>query len=245
VDHLDVVTRASLADPITAGLAIGLGSGLLEDGLDCGPCSDGTTGHERGAVPGALFTSGYARADKEEALGLELLRATDGIGVVGVSAVDDNVALFEPALNEQADEIIYGRASFDEQNDFAGLLELGDELRDGVGALDLGSFGDGSLSAHRPGDVDHCTFGFIGEERIDLGGRSVVCNNIEALVVHVQNKVLTLEDSERAIALDRMKHTMTARPMRPMSPLRKGERARWGTMRDIRSHNFGRGRRWW
>lgn len=37
VDHLDVVTSASLADPVTAGLAIDLGSNRLEDGLYMGP----------------------------------------------------------------------------------------------------------------------------------------------------------------------------------------------------------------
>lgn len=142
MDHLDVVTRARLADPITARLAISLGCGFLEDGLDCGPSSRRTTGHERRAVSGALFTTGYTRADKEEALGLELLGATNRVGIVGVAAVNDNVALLEAALDEQLDEVIYGRASLDEQNDFAGLLELGDELLDGVGALDLGSLGN-------------------------------------------------------------------------------------------------------
>lgn len=37
VDHLDVVTSASLADPVAAGLAIDLGSNRLEDGLNMGP----------------------------------------------------------------------------------------------------------------------------------------------------------------------------------------------------------------
>jgi hypothetical protein len=37
VDHLNVVTSASLTDPVTAGLAIDLGSNSLEDGLDMGP----------------------------------------------------------------------------------------------------------------------------------------------------------------------------------------------------------------
>lgn len=37
VDHLDVVTSASLADPVATGLAIDLGSNRLEDGLYMGP----------------------------------------------------------------------------------------------------------------------------------------------------------------------------------------------------------------
>jgi hypothetical protein len=37
VDHLDVVTSASLADPVAAGLTIDLGSNRLEDGLDMRP----------------------------------------------------------------------------------------------------------------------------------------------------------------------------------------------------------------
>lgn len=37
MDHLDVVTGASLTDPVAAGLAIDLGSNGLEDGLEVRP----------------------------------------------------------------------------------------------------------------------------------------------------------------------------------------------------------------
>jgi hypothetical protein len=39
VNHLDVVTRTSLANPVTAGFTVDLGSGFLEDLLDSGPGS--------------------------------------------------------------------------------------------------------------------------------------------------------------------------------------------------------------
>lgn len=40
------------------------------------------------------------------------------------------------------------------------------------------------------------TLGLVGEEGVDLGGRSVVRDDGEALVVHVQNQVLALENSK-------------------------------------------------
>ena len=46
VDHLHVVAGTGLTDPVTAGLAVDLSSGGLEDGLDVWPGSRGTAGHE-------------------------------------------------------------------------------------------------------------------------------------------------------------------------------------------------------
>jgi hypothetical protein len=70
-----------------------------------------------------LLTSGDAGTDEEEALGLESLSSADGIRVVGVAAVDDNIALLKVG-NELVDEVVDGRAGFDEENDFAGSLQL-------------------------------------------------------------------------------------------------------------------------
>ena len=136
VNHLDVVTRAGLTNPITARCPIGLGGGLLEDFLDGGPSLCVSTGHERRAVTGTLLTTRDTGADEEEALGLELLGAADRVGVVGVATVDDDVALVEVG-DKLVDEGIDGRASLDEEDDLARRLELSDELLDRVGALDI------------------------------------------------------------------------------------------------------------
>ena len=58
MDHLNVVTGASLTDPITARLTKRFGSSGLEDGLDGGPGSWRTAGHERRAMTGTLLASG-------------------------------------------------------------------------------------------------------------------------------------------------------------------------------------------
>ncbi len=44
----------------------------------------------------------------------------------------------------------------------------------------------------RIGVDDRSTFGLIGQEVVNLLGRAVVGDDVEALVVHVQNQVLAL-----------------------------------------------------
>jgi hypothetical protein len=135
VDHLDVVTSTLLTNPVAARLAVGVGSGLLEDLLDVGPGSGRSTGHEGRTVTGTLLTTGNTGTDEEETLGLELLGAAVRVGEVRVSTVDDDVALLEVGL-ELADEVVDGLTSLDEENDLAGSLELGAELLNGVSADD-------------------------------------------------------------------------------------------------------------
>jgi hypothetical protein len=90
-------------------------------------------------MSGTLLTTRNTRANEEQALGLELLGAADGVGVVGVTAVDDNITLFEVRL-EELDEVIDGLASFDEEDDFARTLQLGNELLDRVRTLDVSAY---------------------------------------------------------------------------------------------------------
>lgn len=77
VDHLDVVSGSSLTDPVTARLAVCLRSSSLEDLLDSRPGGGGPTGHQGRTVTRTLLTSRDTRANKQEALGLKLLGATD------------------------------------------------------------------------------------------------------------------------------------------------------------------------
>lgn len=136
VNHLDIVSGTGLADPVAARLAVDLGSSLLEDLLDGGPCSSRTTGHERGAVTRTLLTTRDTGADEEEALRLELLCAADGIGEVRVTTVNDDVTLLEVG-DELVDEGIDGSTGLDEEDDLARPLELRDKLLDGVSTLDI------------------------------------------------------------------------------------------------------------
>lgn len=67
------------------------------------------------------------------------------------------------------------------------------------------------------------TLGFVSEEIVNLGGGSVVGNDGEALVVDVQDEVLALLEGricgENPCDMETINLTMTAKPMRPISPL--------------------------
>ena len=139
MDHLDVVTRAGLTDPITARFTKRFGSRSLEDGLDRGPGGRRTTGHEGRTVAGALLSSRNTRTNEQEALLLKLLGTSDGIGVMGVTTVNDDVALFEMG-SELLDEGVNGRTGLDKEDDFAWPLKLSNELLDGMSTLDFGAY---------------------------------------------------------------------------------------------------------
>lgn len=135
MDHLDVVASTAVTNPLAAGLAVRLGSDALEDVLDVRPGLLVAAGHERGAVAGALLAAGDTGADVADVLGGEVLGAAGGVGVVGVAAVDDDVAVLEEG-EEGLDEVVDGLAGHDEEHDLAGALELGAEFFNGVGADD-------------------------------------------------------------------------------------------------------------
>ena len=70
-------------------------------------------------------------------------------------------------------------------------------------------------------DKDVLTLGLVCKEVIDFAGCAVVGNDGEALVVHVEDEVLALNVCycRRADTSRKMVRTMTAKPMRPISPL--------------------------
>ena len=123
VHHLDVVASAGLTHPISAGFTLNLSRGLLENLLDGRPGSRRTPGHERRSIAGAFLTTGHTRPNKEETLVLEVLDTTDCIGVMRVSAVNDDVTPFEMG-GQLLDEVIYSRPSFNKKDDLAGTLEF-------------------------------------------------------------------------------------------------------------------------
>jgi len=140
VDHLDIVSGTSLTDPVTTGLALDLSSSSLEYFFDGRPCIRRATGHEGRAVSSTLLTTGDTRANEQETLGLEFLGAADGVGVMRVTTVDNDVTLLKVGL-ELSDEAVNCRTGLDEKNDLSRTLKLGDELLNRVCALDLGTFG--------------------------------------------------------------------------------------------------------
>lgn len=171
MNHLDVVTSTLVTNPLTASLAIALGRDALEDVFDVRPCGLVTTGHDRGTVTGTLLTTGDTGADKSETLGGQVFCSAVGVGEMRVTTIDDDIALLQEG-QEDLDPVVHGLTSLDEQHDAAGALELGDELLVGVGTN------------------NGLALGLVLEEMVDLGHCSVVGADSEAVIGHVQNKVL-------------------------------------------------------
>jgi hypothetical protein len=93
-----------------------------------------------------LLTTRHTRADEKKALGLKFLGAADGIRVVGVTTIDDDITLLQVGL-ELLNEAVDSRTSLDEKNDLARALEFSAELLDRVCALDLGAYSEGELES--------------------------------------------------------------------------------------------------
>ena len=116
---------------------------------------------------------------------------------MGVTTIDDDVALLEVGC-ELGNEVVDCGTGLDEEDDLPRCLELLAKLLDGVGALDLGAWGtrsqrSGSRRLRR--GLSSLTFCLILQKVVDLAGRTVVCDDGEALVVHVEDQVLTLGTS--------------------------------------------------
>jgi len=139
VYHFDVVTGTGFANPITARLAESFGCGSLEDGLNRRPGGRRATGHKRGTMTGTLLSSRNTGTDKQQALFLELLGPSDRVGIMGVTAINDDITLLQMG-DELLDEGVNGVTGLDKEDDFAGPLQLGSELLDGVSTLDVGAY---------------------------------------------------------------------------------------------------------
>lgn len=135
VDHFDIVAGTLITDPVAAGLAIGLGSNVLEDILDVWPGLLVATRHERGTITSTLLTTRDTSANKANALLLEVSGTTVGVRVVRVTTIDYDVA--RVAVREELlDEVVDGRTSHDKQHHTTGLLQLGSKLLNGVSTND-------------------------------------------------------------------------------------------------------------
>ena len=136
-----------------------------------------------------------------------------------VSAIYDGVTRFHMG-SEEFNEVINGWTSLDEKNDLARFLESRTQVLD-LGALDFRACTIGYEMHEKRGAVRGFTFRFICQEIPNLAFSSIGGNDCEALVVHIQNEILTLAMRDLSVALTRheWRQTMTARPMRPISAL--------------------------
>jgi len=135
VNHLDVVTSSRISNPVAARLTVGLSGSLLEDLLDVRPGSSGTSGHEGRTVTGTLLSSRDTRSNEEKTFVLELLGATNRVGEVRVSSIDDDVSLLEMGF-KLTDEVVDSLSSLDEEDDLSGSLEFSAKLLNGVSTND-------------------------------------------------------------------------------------------------------------
>ena len=144
---------AGLTHPVSTRVALNLGRSLLENLLNGRPGIRRTTGHKRGAMTGALFASRDTGTDVKEPFGFKLLNTANGIRVVRVSTINDDIALFE-VRGQLIDKIIDGRACFDKKDDLARTLELGGKFFNGVSTLDVRAYTRVSVDkGERRGDV--------------------------------------------------------------------------------------------
>ena len=166
------MARAVLADPVAAGSAVfDLGRDGLEDRLDDGPSLRRAARHYRGAAEGALLPARDAGADEEEAPGLDVARPADRVLVVGVAAVDNEVAGREDG-DELLDGVVDGLAGLDHDHHLARGFQRPGELVDGMAAYDLLA---GAAAQN---------------EVIDLRDGAVVNRDGKSLALHVEDQVL-------------------------------------------------------
>ena len=136
------------------------------------PCFGIASWHDRWTEASTFFATGNAGADEENPFGGQILCAAVRIGEQGIAAVDDDVS-FRQERQQVIDHLIDGVAGFHHQHDAAWTFQQPDQLLDGVSADDVGAFG------------------FVGEEVVDLGDGAVEDGHFEAVVIHVENEVLT------------------------------------------------------
>lgn len=168
------VQELTVTDPLTARLAVRFGRDGLQDVLDVWPCLLVASWHNGWAVAGALLSSGDTTANESDALLSQISASSVGVWEMRVATVDDDIALLKTPLSEKSlNELVDSCSGLDEEHHTSGLLELGGEFLDAVGA-------DNGLA-----------LGLVLQEAVDLGDSSVESHDSEAVVSHVEDQVLT------------------------------------------------------
>ena len=131
VHHLDEVPGAVGADVGAARHAVDVRGDLLEQRAQRLVGLGGPARHDRRAVQRALLAAGDPGADEVQPALADRLLATDGVGVEGVAAVDDDVAFFH-GVGEFVDDGVGGVAGLDHDDDPPRLFQRVKEFRDGL-----------------------------------------------------------------------------------------------------------------
>lgn len=190
MNHLDVVSGSFISDPLATWLSVRFGGDGLEDVLDVWPRSLVSSWHDRWPVTSTLLTSRNTRTDKVDALLGEVLGTAGGVWVVGVTSINDDIALLE-VWEESLNEVIDWLSGHDEEHDAAWSLELSTELLDGVSTLNGLSYIAYQSRVLTFGRLVLLTLSLILEEVVDLRNGTVESDNVESVVGSVENQILT------------------------------------------------------
>lgn len=134
MNHLDVVSSSLISNPLATWLSVRLGRDGLEDVLDVRPRSLVSSWHDGWSVTGTLLASRNTGTDKVDALLGEVLGAAGGVWVVGVTSINNDIALLK-VWEESLNEVVDWLSGHDEKHDTAWGLELSTELLNGVSTL--------------------------------------------------------------------------------------------------------------
>ena len=107
--------------------AVDVGGDRLQDRAQGLPAFRRAARHDGRAVERALLAAGNTCADEVDAARGHLLFAADGVGEVGVAAVDDDVAFVHRAC-QLVDDRVGGRAGLNHDDRLARAFERGDEI---------------------------------------------------------------------------------------------------------------------
>src|SRR5699024_1865748 len=110
-----------------------------------------STRHDGWAIEGTFFTTGDTSADEVTVALCHVLFATNGVGVEGIAAVDDDVAIFH-CISELVDNRVGRRTGLHHDDGLAGALQRSDELFNRFRSNEIAFrsvFGNESTSAFR------------------------------------------------------------------------------------------------
>ena len=172
VHHFDKMSGAVFAHPVATGFAgRRFGGDGLQNRFYMRPGFFIAAGHNRRSVTRAFFTAGNAGSYKTDAFLAQIPGAPFGIGIIGIAAIDNDVAGIQKR-QQLIDKVINRFAGAHHQQDFARMIEHRHQFFQAVGSLNGASFGSG------------------GEKFLCFGRGAVVSGNLKTLVVHIQNQIL-------------------------------------------------------
>jgi hypothetical protein len=176
VDHLDVVASTVRANVGRARSEGGLGSNLGDDGLHCRKAFTRATRHQRRAFARALLATRNAHGHVDNIPGLESFAAATGVLEPLVTAVAENVSGLHE-VGKEFDALINSGTGLHKKHNDAGFLQRVDELAGILEAHEVVFF----VTKFRLGTLN---------ARINTTGRSVVDGDCEAMLCHIECKVL-------------------------------------------------------